>query len=119
MLSLMTKGALVLSPQLLSPLPKLTAGTPQLWGTSGAKGSPSSFTTSVLPLNTSATALNIEVYPKRTSFTLFGDKTQEFETRYCLEIVDSVNPCCGRSGLIVSSLVHPNRPNHCELEFWL
>src|ERR1700676_4725451 len=118
-LSLMTKGALVLSPQLLSPLPKVTAGTPQLWGTSGVNGSPNAFTTSVLPLKTSATALNIEVYPKRTSLTLLGDKTQAFETMYCLEMVPRVSPCWGRSGLTVSSLVQPKRPNHCDLEFWL
>ncbi len=38
-------------------------------------------------LKISATALNIEVYPKRNSFTLLGDKTQAFETMYCLELV--------------------------------
>src|ERR1700730_8062515 len=118
-LSLMTKGALVLSPQLLSPLPMVTAGTPQLCGTSGVKGSPNSFTTSRLPLKTSATALNIVVYPKRTSLTLLADKTQAFETMYCLEMVPRVCPCSGKSGVTVFSLVQPKRPNHCDRAFWL
>src|SRR5215467_7443462 len=118
-LSLMTKGALELSPQLLRPLLMLTAGTPQLWGISGVNGRPNAFTTSVFPLKTSATALNMVVYPKRNSFTLLGDKTQAFETMYCLEIVDRVSPCWGKVGLTVSSLVQPKRPNHCDLEFWL
>jgi hypothetical protein len=54
------------------------------------------------------------VYPNRTSFTLVGDKTQAFETMYCLEMVPRVSPWSGRVGLMVFSLVQLKRPNHCE-----
>src|SRR5262249_20831414 len=84
-LSFRTKGPLVSLPTGLRPRLNVappTRGMPQLCGSGVENGSPNSATTLRTPLSSCALLLTSEVYPKRNSFTLVGDKTRALESMY-------------------------------------